>query len=42
MKMTKIKMLNISKCLIGIATIMLQSCDVTDNAVSRCAVIGKV
>jgi|GEM_PF-124685 len=32
MKMTKIKMLNISKCLIGIATIMLQSCDVTDNA----------
>ena len=32
MKMTKIKMLNISKCLIGLATIMLQSCDVTDNA----------
>ena len=30
--MTKIKMLNISKCLIGLATIMLQSCDVTDNA----------
>ena len=25
-------MLNISKCLIGLATIMLQSCDVTDNA----------
>ena len=24
-------MLNISKCLIGLATIMLQSCDVTDN-----------
>lgn len=32
MKMTKIRMLNISKCLIGLATIMLQSCDVTDNA----------
>ena len=32
MKMTRIKMLNISKCLIGLATIMLQSCDVTDNA----------
>ena len=31
MKMTKIRMLNISKCLIGLATIMLQSCDVTDN-----------
>ena len=32
MKMTRIKMLNISKCLIGLATIMLQSCEVTDNA----------
>ncbi len=32
MKMTKIRMLNISKCLIGLATVMLQSCDVTDNA----------
>ena len=30
--MTRIKMLNISKCLIGLATIMLQSCEVTDNA----------
>ena len=25
-------MLNISKCLIGLATVMLQSCEVTDNA----------
>lgn len=35
MKMTSIKMLNISKCLIGLATIMLQSCEVTDNTRDR-------
>ena len=28
---TKVKMLQVSKCLIGLAVMMLQSCDVADN-----------
>ncbi len=31
MNLPKVKMLQVSKCLIGLAVMMLQSCDVADN-----------
>ena len=31
MSLQKVKMLQVSKCLIGLAVMMLQSCDVADN-----------
>ena len=31
MSLSKVKMLKISQCLIGLAVVVLQSCDVTDN-----------
>ena len=31
MNLSKVKMLQVSKCLIGLAVMMLQSCDVVDN-----------
>ena len=31
MNLSKVKMLQVSKCLIGLAVMMLQSCDVADN-----------
>ena len=31
MNLSKVKMLKISQCLIGLAVVVLQSCDVTDN-----------
>ena len=31
MSLSKVKMLQVSKCLIGLAVMMLQSCDVADN-----------
>ena len=31
MSISKVKMLQVSKCLIGLAVVMLQSCDVTDD-----------
>ena len=31
MNLPKVKMLQVSKCLIGLAVMMLQSCDVVDN-----------
>ena len=31
MSLSKVKILQVSKCLIGLAVVMLQSCDVADN-----------
>ena len=31
MSISRTKMLQISKCLIGLAVMVLQSCDITDN-----------
>lgn len=32
MSISKVKMLQVSKCLIGLAVVMLQSCEVTENS----------
>lgn len=38
MSLSKVKMLQVSKCLIGLAVMMLQSCDVTED--TRAALCG--
>ena len=38
MSLSKVKMLQVSKCLIGLAVMMLQSCDVTED--TRTALCG--
>ena len=38
MNLSKVKMLQVSKCLIGLAVMMLQSCDVTED--TRAALCG--
>ena len=38
MSLSKVKMLQVSKCLIGLAVMMLQSCDVTED--TRSALCG--
>ena len=35
MSLSKVKILQVSKCLIGLAVVMLQSCDVADSLSTR-------